>query len=62
MKVPFIKGWVASFCCPPSNFLLSNFSKVIEKVMALLSAKGICLNAMITGDCSQENDWNELPE
>jgi len=34
----------------------------VEKVMALLSAKGIRLNAMITGDCSQENDQNELPE
>jgi hypothetical protein len=20
MKVPFLVGWVASFCCPPSNY------------------------------------------
>ncbi|RKZ51486.1 MAG: hypothetical protein DRQ99_33160, partial [Candidatus Parabeggiatoa sp. nov. 3] len=33
----------------------------IEKLMALLKGKGIRLNAMITGDCSQENDLNELP-
>jgi len=34
----------------------------IEKVMALLRGKGIRFNAMITGDCSNESDWNQLPE
>jgi len=34
----------------------------VEKVMALLRAKGIRFNAMITGDCSNESDWNQLPE
>jgi uncharacterized repeat protein (TIGR01451 family) len=33
----------------------------VEKVIELLRAKGIRFNAMITGDCSQENSWNELP-
>ncbi len=33
----------------------------VEKVIALLTAKGIRFNAMITGDCSNENDWNQLP-
>jgi uncharacterized repeat protein (TIGR01451 family) len=31
----------------------------VEKVMAQLRAKGIRFNAMITGDCSNESDWNE---
>jgi len=31
----------------------------VEKVMALLSGKGIRFNAMITGDCSQDSDQNE---
>ncbi|MEK8017373.1 MAG: PKD domain-containing protein, partial [Candidatus Parabeggiatoa sp.] len=34
----------------------------VEKVMALLRGKGIRFNAMITGDCSNESDWNQLPE
>ncbi|RKZ81179.1 MAG: hypothetical protein DRR16_22540, partial [Candidatus Parabeggiatoa sp. nov. 3] len=33
----------------------------VEKVMALLRGKGIRFNAMITGDCSNESDWNQLP-
>jgi tRNA G46 methylase TrmB len=33
----------------------------IEKVMALLRSKGIRFNAMITGDCSNQSDWN-MPE
>jgi len=34
----------------------------VEKVMTLLKAKGIRFNAMITGDCSNESDWNQLDE
>jgi len=33
----------------------------VEKVMALLRGKGIRFNAMITGDCTNESDWNQLP-
>jgi len=31
----------------------------VEKVMAQQRAKGIRFNAMITGDCTNESDWNE---
>jgi len=34
----------------------------VEKVMTLLKAKGIRFNTMITGDCSNESDWNGLNE
>ena len=33
----------------------------VEKVIELLRGKGIRFNAMITGDCSQPDSWNELP-
>jgi uncharacterized repeat protein (TIGR01451 family) len=33
----------------------------VEKVTELLRSKGIRFNTMITGDCSQESSWNELP-
>ncbi len=33
----------------------------VEKVMTLLRGKGIRFNAMITGDCSMQESWNELP-
>jgi len=33
----------------------------IEKVMRLLRGKGIRFNAMITGDCSMQDSWNNLP-
>ena len=33
----------------------------IEKVSELLRSKKIHFNAMISGDCSQEQDWNTLP-
>jgi len=33
----------------------------VEKVMTLLRGKGIRFNAMITGDCSMPESWNNLP-
>ncbi|MEK8017249.1 MAG: pilin [Candidatus Parabeggiatoa sp.] len=33
----------------------------VEKVIELLRAKGIRFNAMITGDCSMPESWNNLP-
>jgi len=33
----------------------------VEKVMTLLRGKGIRFNAMITGDCSKQDSWNNLP-
>lgn len=33
----------------------------VEKVIELLRSKGIRFNAMITGDCSMSESWNEWP-
>jgi hypothetical protein len=33
----------------------------VEKVMVQMRGKGIRFNAMITGDCSLESSWNEVP-
>jgi uncharacterized repeat protein (TIGR01451 family) len=33
----------------------------VEKVIELLRSKGIRFNAMITGDCSMPESWNQLP-
>lgn len=33
----------------------------IEAVIELLRNKGIRFNALITGDCSQKDSWNEMP-
>jgi hypothetical protein len=33
----------------------------VDKVIELLRSKGIRFNAMITGDCSMQESWNELP-
>jgi uncharacterized repeat protein (TIGR01451 family) len=33
----------------------------VEKVIELLRGKGIRFNAMITGDCSMPESWNQLP-
>jgi len=32
-----------------------------EKITEFLRNKGIRFNAMITGDCTQPDDWNKLP-
>jgi hypothetical protein len=34
----------------------------VEMVVNLLRDKGIRFNAMITGDCSDQSSWNELPK
>jgi hypothetical protein len=34
----------------------------VEKVVNLLKAKNISFNAMITGDCTMKDSWNELPK
>nr|MEC4581362.1 hypothetical protein [Candidatus Parabeggiatoa sp.] len=34
---------------------------LIDKVIELLRGKGIRFNAMITGDCSKQDSWNNLP-
>ena len=34
----------------------------VETVVNLLRDKGIRFNAMITGDCSDQSSWNELPK
>jgi hypothetical protein len=34
----------------------------VEEMIVRLRNKGIIFNAMIFGDCSDENSWNEQPE
>ncbi|MDM8559101.1 vWA domain-containing protein [Candidatus Parabeggiatoa sp. HSG14] len=33
----------------------------VDKVIELLRGKGIRFNAILTGDCTQKDSWNELP-
>jgi len=33
----------------------------IDKIVEMLRSKSIRFNAMITGDCTQPDSWNKLP-
>ncbi|MDM8559106.1 hypothetical protein [Candidatus Parabeggiatoa sp. HSG14] len=58
MAIPHVKtGADILFASDASPYPDANVDKVIE----LLRGKGIRFNAILTGDCTQKDSWNELP-
>jgi uncharacterized repeat protein (TIGR01451 family) len=56
--MPYLKkGGIILFTTDASPYPDAN----VEGVMESMRSKGIRFNAMITGDCSTENNWNQEP-